>query len=90
MSDFSNVTTPADLVALNETVQESKGIHVVVGRDPVKGIEVAKGIIDQLYSWHVNEAKSAAKSGDLEKSEAWSQDAGVLYAVFKTLHDFEI
>lgn len=87
MSDFSNVTTPADLVKLNS---EPQGATVEIGNDPQKDLETALAIIEQLYHWHVNESDNLTEQGKNDKAKAWAQDAGILYTVYKTLDNFEV
>lgn len=87
MSDFSNVTTPADLVKLNS---ESQGETVEIGNDPQKDLETALTIIEQLYHWHVNESENLTEQGEKDKAKAWAHDAGILYTVYKTLENFEV
>lgn len=87
MSDFSNVSTPADLVKLNS---EPQGATVEVGNDPQKDLETALTIIEQLYHWHVNESDNLTEQGENDKAKAWAQDAGILLTVYNTLNNFEV
>lgn len=87
MSDFSNVTTPADIVKLN---QEPQGAQVQIGLDPEKDMETALTIIEQLYNWHVTQADQFTEDGEHSKAKAWAQDAGMLHSAFQILKNIAV
>ena len=90
MSDLSNITTPSDLIEFNKVKPEFEGITVTVGINPQDDIEVIKTLIESLYDWHVKMSDDASNDGELTRSKAWAQDAGILYTVYKALDNFEI
>ena len=87
MSDFSNVTTPADLVKFN---QEPKGNMVEVGVSPEDDKELALTIIEQLYNWHVTEANQFTESGQHDRAKSWAQDAGIIHSVYELLKNLDV
>ena len=87
MSDFSNVSTPADLVKLNK---EPRGNKVEVGVNPEQDKELALTIIEQLYNWHVTQADEYTEEGEHSKAKFWAQDAGILHSVYKLLKEVDV
>ena len=85
---FDSISTPADLVALNNSAPATADsvYEHLLELDAPEALSVLTRAIAQLAQWHQNEAQT---SDTPERARAWASDEGRLHIALLALNEVE-
>ena len=89
--NFTEISTPSDLVKLNETETSYEIAEKAAGElTYAEGKQLALYLLSCLGSMHHENINIRLKDGDLEDAMAWQKDEQILHTAWDLLNSVEI
>ena len=89
--NFTEISTPSDLVKLNETESLYETAEKAAGElTYAEGKQLAMYLLSCLGSMHDENVQIRLKNGDIEEALVWQKDEQILHTAWDLLNSVEI